>query len=153
MLEIGKMECSYIARNGYQYVPILYIQDPFALQHLIEVYMLHTGRRDILDTRAGDKTVYEWMKNWAYLLHNKFGTGPGGLIDVGYGTELLIEIRTDGYDHIVPAVNGMAIDLYQTLSDWAYLRNDSDYESFIDWGNKLNESFHKHLWNEELGWF
>ncbi len=153
VLEIGKMECSYIGRHGTQWVPILYIQDPFALQHLIEVYMTHTGKKDILDVRAGDATVYEWMNRWAHLLHDQFGTGPGGLIDVGYGTELLIEIRTDGYDHIVPVVNGMAIHLYNTLADWASWRSDPEANDFREWSTQLSDSFHKNLWNEQLGWF
>ena len=153
VLAVGKMHRSYLNPQGKTIHHILYIQDPFALKELIHAHMLHSGTQSILDVKAGNMTVYEWMKRWARKLHNEFGKGKGGLVDVGYGTEYLIEIRTDGYDHIVPVVNGLTIDLYRTLERWGRERKDPEAGSFKKWGDELAKAFHEHLWNDKIGWF
>ncbi|MBJ6367466.1 GH36-type glycosyl hydrolase domain-containing protein [Snuella sedimenti] len=152
VLKYGKMESSYIGRNGEHAANILYIQDPFALQILIESYIKYTGDTSILDTKAGKYTVYEWMKQWANFINDNFRTS-GPLINMGDANEMLIEIRTDGYDHIVPVVNGLAIDFYHTLAQWAKTREDKDSKKYDTWASAMNEAFHKELWNDKEGWF
>ncbi len=152
VLNYGKMQSSYIGRNGEQFVQILYIQDPFALQTLIESYVRYTGDITILDRKAGEFTIYEWMKKWGDLINNKFRTS-GPLINMGDANDMLIEIRTDGYDHIVPVVNGLAIHYYKTLAQWSKSKKDTDALKYEKWANEIANAFHNELWNDEEGWF
>lgn len=152
VLRLGKMKRSYIYYNGTTPLYILYLQDPFAIQTMIDAYITYTGDWSILDEKIDDATVYEWMKRWAYKFKNEYSK-PDGLIDVGYNTELLIEIRTDGYNHIVPVVNGLAADLYRWIGDEAARRGDKDSAKFKYWHDQLIKSMNEKLWNDESGWF
>lgn len=148
----GKMQKTYIAWDG-NFLDILYIQEPFAVQIMLEAYMKHTGSADILTEFAGEYTFYEWMKKWAEELHNNYGQ-KDGLIDVGYSTEKIIEIRTDGYNHIVPVVNALTMDLYGKLSEWAnLLGNKQDAIKFDLWKSQIHNSINEKLWNKEKQWF
>lgn len=149
-LRESKMEQSYINYKGV-FPGILYIQDPFALQTMINAYITYTGDRSIMDEKTGDATVYEWMKRWAYKLRNDFSR-PDGLIDVE-NPEHLIEIRTGGYDRVVPVVNGLAADFYRQMAEWAAERGDKEAEKFAKWGEQIKEAFLSKSWNDEKGWF
>jgi hypothetical protein len=152
VLRLGKMEQSYIYFDGTTPFYVLYIQDPFAIQTMIDAYITYTGDWGILDEKVEDATVYEWMKRWTYKLKNEFSR-PDGLIDAGFNTELLIEIRTDGYNHVVPVVNGLTADLYRWMGEEAERRGDKDAAKFKKWYDQLVKSMNEKLWNDELGWF
>lgn len=150
--EKGQMKKTYIAWDGNM-IDILYIQEPFAIQIMLDAYLNHTGDISILNEKAGDKTFYEWMVKWAEELHNNYGRSDG-LIDIGYSTEKIIEIRTDGYNHVVPIVNGLTMDLYGELSRWASLIGKSkDHDKFLSWKNVIQRSFGDKMWNKEKQWF
>jgi len=154
VLGIGQMKGSYISvRELKNEHGILYLQDPFALQELVRRYIIITGDRTILDDRVGDASVYEWLKSWGDKLHDEFGKGPGGLIDVGDNEQLLIEIRTGDYTGIVPVVNGLTVDYYRWLAELASGRKDPDAAKFARYGEELQKAFHGELWNEKNGWF
>lgn len=146
-----KMKQSYIFWHG-AVGDIIYIQNPFALQTTIDAYLTYTGDKTILDEKTGDTTVYEWMKRWIYELHNNYSRSDG-LIDVGFSTEKIIEIRTDGYNHVVPVISGLTADFYRRMSEWAFERGDKDAAKFKQWSEQIKGAFTKELWNEELGWF
>jgi hypothetical protein len=155
ILGIGQLQGSYIdkAKPGTLY-GILYTQDPFALQIMISRYIVITGDRSILDDRAGDATVYQWLKRWGDKLNNGFAKGPYGLIDVGESDDNnLIEIRTSDYNHVVPVVNGLAADYYHWLAKLATQRNDPDAAKFNHWGDALQNALREGLWDEPAGWF
>lgn len=152
VLRLGKMERSYIYYNGAVPFYVLYIQDPFAIQTMIDAYITYTGDWGILDEKVEDATVYEWMKRWTNKLKNEFSR-TDGLIDVGYNTELLIEIRTDGYNHVVPVINGLTADLYRWMAEEAERRGDKDASRFKTWHDQLVASMNEKLWNDEEGWF
>ena len=146
-----KMKQSYIFWYG-AVGDIIYIQNPFALQTTIDAYITYTGDKSILKEKTGDSTVYEWMKRWVYELHNNFSRSDG-LIDVGFSTEKIIEIRTDGYNHVVPVISGLTADFYRRMSEWAMELGDPEATKFKQWSEQIQKSFTKELWNDNLGWF
>lgn len=147
-----QLKKTYVGWNGAHW-EILYIQEPFALQIMIEAYLRHTNDYSIFDEVAAGKTVWQWMQAWVDELQNNY-TNKLGLIDVGYNTEKIIEIRTDGYNHAVPITNTLTIDLLYTMADWAKKRNESKLEkTFFKDAEKLKSLVDEYMWNEELGWF
>jgi len=147
-----KLKRTYVGWNG-AYWDNLYIQEPFALQIMIEAYLRHTGDYSIFDERAAEVTVWDWMKRWVTELQTNY-TNELGLIDVGYNTEKIIEIRTDGYNHVVPITNALTINLLYKMANWAIKNGDSKMaEKYTEDANKLKALVDKHLWNEEKGWF
>ncbi|RED47501.1 glucosidase family protein [Seonamhaeicola aphaedonensis] len=147
-----QLKKTYVGWNGAHW-EILYIQEPFALQIMIEAYLRHTNDYTIFDEKAAGKTVWEWMQAWVDELQNNY-TNNLGLIDVGYNTEKIIEIRTDGYNHAVPITNTLTIDLLYTMADWAKKRKESKLEKkFFKDAEKLKSLVDEYMWNEELGWF
>lgn len=148
----GQMKRTYIGWNGGAW-DMLYIQEPFAQQIMLDAYMNQTGDESILNEMAGDATLYEWMTRWAAELHDKYGR-KDGLIDVGYSTEKIIEIRTDGYNHVVPIVNGLTADLYTKLACWAEkLDKKSDVRKYKAWADQLRVVMNEKLWNPDKKWF
>ncbi|TWO34672.1 hypothetical protein E1J38_002105 [Seonamhaeicola sediminis] len=147
-----QLKRTYVGWNGAHW-DILYIQEPFALQIMIEAYLRHTNDYSIFDEMAAGKTVWQWMQAWVDELQDNY-TNKLGLIDVGYNTEKIIEIRTDGYNHVVPITNTLTIDLLYTMADWAKKRNESKLEKrFFKDAEKLKSLVDEYMWNEELGWF
>ncbi|WP_157972805.1 glucosidase family protein [Aureibaculum luteum] len=147
-----QLKRTYVGWNGAHW-DILYIQEPFALQIMIEAYIRHTGDYSIFDEKAAGVTVWEWMQRWVDELQDNY-TNEIGLIDVGYNTEKIIEIRTDGYNHAVPITNTLTIDLLYTMSDWAKKRNEKKIQkTYFNDAEKLKSLVNKYMWNEELGWF
>ncbi|WP_203256901.1 glucosidase family protein [Hyunsoonleella ulvae] len=147
-----QLKKTYVGWNGAHW-EILYIQEPFALQIMIEAYLRHTNDYSIFDEVAAGKTVWQWMQAWVDELQDNY-TNKLGLIDVGYNTEKIIEIRTDGYNHAVPITNTLTIDLLYTMADWAKKRNESKLEkTFFKDAEKLKSLVDEYMWNEELGWF
>lgn len=147
-----RLKRTYVGWNGAHW-DILYIQEPFALQIMLEAYLRHTGDNSIFNEKAAGKTVWEWMQAWVDELQDNY-TNKLGLIDVGYNTEKIIEIRTDGYNHAVPITNTLTTDLLYTMSDWAAKRNEKKIkETYFKDAEKLKGLVDKYMWNEELGWF
>jgi len=147
-----EMKRSYIGWNGaLKTGNVLYLQDAFALQTMIDAYRTYTGDKSIMEEKAGDFTVYEWMKRWAFLYHDQYSR-PDGLIDV-IDPEHLIEIRTGGYDRVVPVVCGLTADFYRRISEWAAERGDKDASKFKEWSECTKDAMTKKLWNDEIGWF
>ncbi|WP_127473924.1 MGH1-like glycoside hydrolase domain-containing protein [Microbacterium sulfonylureivorans] len=165
VLDIGKMETSYIDVHAVRplddphaditgdYSHLLYLQDPFALQTIISRYRIMTGDHAILDVQAGPHTVYEWLKLWGDKLTADFGQGRHGLLDIGDEQNLYIELRTAGYDHAIPTLNGLAIDYFRWLAELAAERNDPDAGTFDASSTTLRSIMQERLWNEENGWF
>lgn len=150
--EYVKMKRTYIGWNG-AYWDNLYIQEPFALQIMIEAYLRHTNDYSIFKEKAADATVWEWMKRWITELQTNY-TNDMGLIDVGYNTEKIIEIRTDGYNHVVPITNALTINLLYKMADWAIANGDRKLsKKYTADADKLKSLVNEHLWNEEKGWF
>ena len=146
-----KMKRTYVSWKG-AYWDNLYIQEPFALQIMIEAYLRHTGDYSIFSEKAGDSTVWEWMQQWVNELKTNY-TNKEGLIDVGYDTQKIIEIRTDGYNHVVPIVNVLTAHLLYRMSEWAGLLKDKNAEVYFKDAERLKNLMNKYLWNENEGWF
>ncbi|GAB3656479.1 hypothetical protein GCM10028791_28310 [Echinicola sediminis] len=147
-----QLKRTYVGWNGAHW-DILYIQEPFALQIMIEAYLRHTGDFSIFDEKAAGKSVWEWMMAWVDELQENY-TNSIGLIDVGYNTEKIIEIRTDGYNHAVPITNTLTIDLLYTMADWAEMKGDGKLnQKYVKEANALKGLVDKYMWNEKLGWF
>jgi len=147
-----KMKRTYVGWNG-AFWDNLYIQEPFALQVMIEAYLRHTNDYSLFEEKAAGKTVWEWMQGWVTELQSNY-TDDLGLINVGYNTEKIIEIRTDGYNHAVPITNALTIDLLYQMAEWAIKNGDKKLSSkYTADADQLKDLVNKHLWNEELGWF
>lgn len=147
-----QMKKTYVSWNG-AFWENLYIQEPFALQVMIEAYLRHTNDFSLFNAKAADATVWEWMQRWVTELQTNY-TDDIGLINVGYNTEKIIEIRTDGYNHAVPITNALTIDLLYKMAEWAMKMGDKKQsKKYTADADKLNNLVNKHLWNEELGWF
>ena len=86
-------------------------------------------------------------------LQNNY-TNNLGLIDVGYNTEKIIEIRTDGYNHVVPITNALTINLLFKMAEWAVINRDTLLSNkYLNDAEKLKNLVNEYLWNEEKGWF
>ena len=147
-----QMKKTYVSWNG-AFWENLYIQEPFALQVMIEAYLRHTNDFSLFNAKAADATIWEWMQRWVTELQTNY-TDDLGLINVGYNTEKIIEIRTDGYNHAVPITNALTIDLLYKMAEWSMKMGDKKLsKKYTADADKLNNLVNKHLWNEELGWF
>jgi hypothetical protein len=146
-----KLKRTYVSWKG-AYWDNLYIQEPFALQLMIEAYIRHTGDYSIFNAKAGDLTVWQWMLRWVDELRTTY-TNKDGLVDVGYDTQKIIEIRTDGYSHVVPIVNILTTHLLYRMSEWAVLVKDKRGEALLRDAEKLKSLINSRLWNPAEGWF
>ena len=146
-----KLKRTYVSWKG-AFWDNLYIQEPFALQIMIEAYVRHTGDYTIFNQKAGESTVWEWMQRWVKELQTNY-TNKEGLVDVGYNTEKIIEIRTDGYNHVVPITNILTVHLLYRMSEWADILKDKNKEDYYRDAEKLKSLMNNRLWNEDSGWF
>ena len=78
---------------------------------------------------------------------------PDGLLDFGAGSEKMLEIRTDGYQHVVAATNGMAVAYFRQVATWGRERKDPDAVQFEAWAQTLQDSMNQKLWDPQNGWF
>jgi len=148
----GELGCSNIGWDGCA-PGVFYIMQPFALQQMIDAYMVQTGDTEILNRKISGQTLLYWMKEWGDILQNDFTSKTNGMIDLGYDPEALVEIRTDGYDHIVPVLNGLSIEYYKWLSKWCKEFKDADTEKYNKLATALENKFHQRLWNADKRWF
>ena len=146
-----KMKKTYVSWKGAEWEN-LYIQEPFALQIMIEAYLRHTGDFTIFNQKGGDVTVWEGMQQWVNELKTNY-RNKDGLMDVGYDTQKIIEIRTDGYNHVVPIVNVLTTHLLYRMSEWAAILKDKNAEIYQRDAEKLKGLMNSRLWNEKEGWF
>jgi hypothetical protein len=144
--------CTYISWDGCS-PGVFYIMQPFALKIMLDAYLRQTGDTGFLNKKISGQTILSGMKVWGNLLHNDFTSKASGMLDIGPDTEALVEIRTDGFDYIVPVLNGLAIEYYQWLAFWCREFNDADSSKFNQQAADLKKRFHENLWNAEKGWF
>lgn len=145
-----ELGCSNIGWNGCA-PGVFYIMQPFALKMMLDAYLRQTGDVEFLNKELSGKTVLGWMKTWGDLLQSDFTSN--GMIDIGNDPEALVEIRTDGYDNIVPVLNGHAVEYYKWLGFWCDEFNDSDSTKFNKLATDLEKRFHENLWNSDKRWF
>jgi hypothetical protein len=147
----GLMKSSYIPWNGKPDT-YWYAQNPFAEIRILQEYLVQTGDVSFLDHVEEGATVFEWMKRMGRELVKRYGR-PDGLLDFGAGSEKMLEIRTDGYQHIVAATNGMAVAYFQQVADWCRERNDPEAAQFDKWAKQLHDSMNQKLWDTQNNWF
>src|SRR5208282_3330425 len=150
-LRSGLLTCTYLPWNG-KAGEFAYAQDPFAKMRILQDYLRQTGDSAFLDRVENGATVYEWMKRMGVDLKKQRGR-PDGLLDFGSNSNNLLEIRTDGYEHVVAATNGLAAEYFQQVADWGRVRNDPEAEQLAQWASQLKKSLNEKLWNEQAGWF
>ena len=147
----GLLTCTYIPWNG-KAGEFAYAQDPFAKMRMLQDYLRQTGDMAFLDRVENGATVYAWMKRMGADLKKQKGR-PDGFLDFGSNSNNLLEIRTDGYEHVVAATNGLAAEYFQQVADWGRERHDPEAEQFAQWASQLKKSLNDKLWNEQAGWF
>ncbi|MDR3625433.1 MAG: hypothetical protein P4L45_01285 [Ignavibacteriaceae bacterium] len=146
-----KMKRTYVGWKG-AFWDNIYIQEPFALQTMIDAYLRHTDDYTLFNEKAGDANVWQWMKRWVDELKTNY-TNKDGLIDVGYDTQKIIEIRTDGYNHVVPILNILTTQLLYRMSEWGKILKDPDSSNYYSAAETLKGLMNKNLWNNNKGWF
>jgi hypothetical protein len=147
----GLLKSTYIPWNG-KAGEFAYAQDPFAKMRILEDYLRQTGDFAFLDRVENGATVYEWMKRMGREIMKEHGR-PDGLLDFGSNSNNLLEMRTDGYEHVVAATNGLAVDYFRQVAEWGRARNDPEATQFQQWASQLEKSINDKLWNEQAGWF
>jgi hypothetical protein len=129
-----------------------YAQNPFAEMRILQDYLTQTGDTAFLDHTEDGATIFEWMKRMGRELEKQYAR-PDGLLDFGAGSQRMLEIRTDGYQHVVAASNGMTIAYFHQLAEWCRERHDPDADLFESWAKNLHEVLDRKLWDEKDGWF
>ncbi len=150
-IRAGLLKSSYVPWNG-KANEYWYAQNPFAEIRILQDYLTQTGDMAFLNRVEEGASVLEWMKRMGKELIKRYGR-PDGLLDFGAGSEKMLEIRTDGYQHIVAATNGMAAGYFRQVAEWCRSRNDPEAAQFEDWAKKLQGSMNQKLWDEQNGWF
>jgi hypothetical protein len=150
-IRAGLLKQSYVPWNG-KAIEFCYLQTPFAAQRILEDYLKQTGDQAVLDCAVAGATVLDWMKRAGQELIQRFAR-PDGLLDFGPGSNPMLELRTDGYQHVVAATNGMAAEYFRQLAQWCRSRKDLDAAPFEQRAVQLGKALNETLWNEQAGWF
>jgi glycogen debranching enzyme len=150
-IDAGLMTRSYIPWNGKANT-YWYAQNPFAELRILQDYMRQTGDVSFLNQVEKGATVFEWMKRMGKEVEKRYAR-PDGLLDFGAGSEKLLELRTDGYQHIVAADNGMAVAYFRQIAQWCRMRRDPEDQLFEHWANEIEIAMKQKLWDPKLGWF
>ena len=118
-------------------------------------YMDTAGDQDCLgwDT-GGGVTILQKLIETGLEMNRTFAKGRSdGLLDVGAGTGKMLEIEEDDYQHVIGAVNTMAVNYYHTLARWCDQKNSSCVDTFKSLGEDLNAQVNAQLWDDDLGWY
>jgi len=150
-IRAGLLTNSYVPWNG-KAGHYWYVQTPFAAMRILMDYLRQTGDTGILNDRVGSRTVFEEMKHVGEGLHSRFAR-PDGLLDFGADAQRFLELRTDGYQHVVAADNGLALAYFRQVAAWCRSRNDSDADRFEGWADRIQTSMRVKLWDQQAGWF
>jgi hypothetical protein len=150
-IRAGVLKSSWVPWNG-KADNSWYAQNPFAEMRILEDYLAQTGDAGFLDHSEGGATIFEWMKRMGKEVVARYGR-PDGLMDFGEGSERMLETRTEGYQHVVAATNGLAGAYFRRLAVWCRERGDGDARLFEGYADRLLESLNKELWDERSGWF
>ncbi|MBZ5561961.1 MAG: hypothetical protein LAP13_06020 [Acidobacteriia bacterium] len=150
-IRAGLLKSSWVPWNGKanQY---WYAQNPFAEMSILLDYLRQTGDLAFLDHTEEGATVFEWMKRMGREMVKRYGR-PNGLLDFGAGSEKMLELRTDGYQHVVAASNGMAVEYFRQVAEWGRARSDPEAAQFDQWADQLEKSMNEKLWDGRAGWF
>eukprot|EP01052_Picozoa_sp_SAG31_P011142 SAG31_NODE_625_length_13462_cov_3.785153_11_plen_355_part_00 len=119
------------------------------------------GNQSCLDWSVGDSTggssstILQKLIATGIEMNTTFSkTRRDGLFDVGAGTGKMLEIEEDDYQHVIGAVNAMAVNYYDTLVHWCRDKgNISCVETFTTLGSNLKAQFNAKLWDDSLGWY
>ena len=154
MFKAGILDHSYLSWNGGG--GGFYAQGPFSGMEMVMRYMDTAGDQDCLgwDT-GGGVTILQKLIETGLEMNRTFAKGRSdGLLDVGAGTGKMLEIEEDDYQHVIGAVNTMAVNYYHTLARWcADQKNSSCVDTFKSLGENLNAQVNAKLWDDDLGWY
>ncbi len=146
----GGLDYSWLQWDGRTFH--WYAQSPISFLEIIKAYLNHTGDTALLDTMVNGRSVLQWLKVIAIELRKRYAR-EDELLDFGPDPRAILEMRTDGYQHIVATTNGLILHLYQHLEQWCSERYDPEGAQFKQWAKRLQQSVNEKLWNEETGWF
>jgi hypothetical protein len=130
-----------------------YVQNRFALLRVLRDYMRQTGDVQIFDQKVNGSTVFKLMKQGAEDIEKKYGSRSDGLLDFGGGAQNFLEIRTDGYDHVVGTDNGLAVAYFRQIAEWCRQRNDPDATTFDQRADRILKAMNEKLWDPRTKWF
>ncbi len=150
-IDNGLLTNSYLRWNA-AHGTYWYAQNPFAEMRILQDYLRQTGDFGFLNRVEKGATVLEWMKRVGKEVEKRYAR-PDGLLDFGAGSRKFIEIRTDGYQHMVAASNGLAVAYFRQIGQWCKAGHDPDAALFDAWANKLSAAINRELWDPEQGWF
>ena len=130
-----------------------YVQNKFALLRILQDYLRQTGDVAFLDHKENGRTVFDLLKQNGKDIEDKYGGRSDGLLDYGGGQQNFLEMRTDGYDHVVAAYNGLAIAYFRQMAQWCRERNDADATRFQQWSAQIQKALNEKLWDPGQNWF
>lgn len=146
----GALNSTYLEWNGK--ARGWYAQSPFALMDMLSDYIRLTGDSGAVDTPVGKFSVLDYLVQAGneFIAHY---IGSNDLIDIGEGTGKMLEIRTGGYEHVVAAINALAVDYFNQLSEWCAEHHNADAEVFRATARKIKEALNTLLWDDGAGWY
>lgn len=145
-LEIGLLTTSWLRWDGY--TRYWYAQTPFAQMRILQEYIAQTGDSAVLDEEVGGLTVREHMRLAGVEIMDRFGRDD--LLDFGSSSRNSLEIRTDGYQHVVAAMNGLAARYYWQLAAWC---DEPHRATYRGWAERIQRALEERLWDERAGWY
>lgn len=144
----------------YSWLPLLgearpshYVANLFALHRIVADYIDVVGDERILDrVVGGSETILQRLAHNATRLLDE-SARPDGLLDFGDSQEHLLELRTDGYAHAIPALNGLAISYLVDVADWCERRGDTRTASLMRRAaGRIRVGIRSTLWNRNHQW-
>jgi hypothetical protein len=128
-----------------------YAQTLYANIQVIRDYLDQTGDTAIFDTVIAGSRFFDRLKADARGVI-KSCARPDGLLEFG-DTGRLLEMRTDGYDHVVATTNGLMAAGFRQVAAWCRARKDPAAAEFEQEASTIEQRLQSHLWNERAGWF
>lgn len=158
-LRAGVMTSSWVPWNGNANTlspgttqKYWYVLSPFAEMRIFQDYLNQTGDTAFLNHSEAGATIFEWMKRMGRELVKQYGR-PDGLLDFGAGSQRMLEMRTDGYAHAVPAFNAETVAWLRQVAQWCRERNDPEAAQFEASAKKIEEGLNQKLWDPQDDWF
>jgi hypothetical protein len=135
-----------------------YAQSPFAALKMLRDYVAATGDVSALGWEVGptNETTLAQLVRVARLLNTTYARPGDGLLDLGAGTGVLLEIQTSGAEYVIASVSGLAVTFYRQVAELCDLQGgaaaQADAAALRAIATALATSVNAHLWNDAAGW-
>lgn len=133
-----------------------YVYGPFSAIQLVEDYIAQTGDVGCLDWEVGPpgspETVLQQLKRVAVTMNATYAR-PDGLLDVGAGTGLTLEIQTSGYEYVIAEITGLVSNFAEKVGAWYLMRGDTSGATELSVLAKALAKALEQRWDDGQGWY